>query len=346
MPTAPVVSILLPTYNRAAFLPQAFEAIRAQEFTDWELIIVDDGSRDATEEVVRAQTAGWPQPVRYIRQKNAGAYGARNTGLDLVGGRYVAFYDSDDLWLPHHLRDCVTALEENKDVDWVYGASKLVHHATGAVVAPSSFYIGDQPKAFLGLRRRTAARHLHIIEDERAIEYAILKGLYAGLQVSVIRREVFDGYRFEATKRNEAEDQLLVTHALASGRKLAYFDNLHLVYYVHEQNSSATGGQSVEKHLRIFRALIEGFEELPARVALTRPQRRALRQRLCKEYFWHLGYVLRDHPGREAEGLAFMRRGLSYSPWSPVLWSVYLVSCLRVATGLPRKSHPQPARST
>lgn len=345
MPTAPAVSILLPTYNRAAFLPQAFEAIRAQAFTDWELVIVDDGSRDATEEVVRAQTAGWPRAVRYVRQANAGAYGARNTALDLATGKYVAFYDSDDVWLPHHLGDCVAALEENPDVDWVYGASKLVHHATGEVAAPSSFYAGGRPKPFLGLKNRVASRGLHVIEDERAIEYALLQGLYAGLQVSVIRREVFAGYRFEATKRNEAEDQLLVTHALASGRKLAYFDNLHLVYYVHEQNSSATGGQSLEKHLRIFRALIDGFESLPGQVALTRPQRRALHRRLCKEYFWHLGYVLRDHPGREAEALAFMRRGLSYSPWSPALWAVYLVSWLRAATGRPRKSHPQPARS-
>src|SRR5262245_36376166 len=103
------VSILLPTYNRAAFLPQAFDAIRGQEFGDWELIVIDDGSSDATEQVVRERTAGWAQPVRYVRQENAGAYGARNTGLDLAGGKYVAFYDSDDLWLPHHLRDSVAA---------------------------------------------------------------------------------------------------------------------------------------------------------------------------------------------------------------------------------------------
>jgi glycosyltransferase involved in cell wall biosynthesis len=335
------VSIILPTYNRAAFLPQALAAIRAQEVRDWELVVVDDGSSDNTEEVIRAQTAGWEQPVRYHRQQNAGAYGARNTGLDLAAGKYVAFYDSDDVWLPHHLRDCVAAMEENPDVDWVYAASKVIHHATGNVQCESCFRPNGQPKAFLGLKHRAAGR-LRVIEDERAIEYAFLHGLYAGLQVSVIRSEVFAGYRFEATKRNEAEDQLLVVHALAAGRKLAYFDAVHLDYYIHDANSSATGTQSLDKHVRLFRALVEGYEELPRHVTLTRHQRRALSQRLGKEYFWHLGYVLLQHPGREADALAYLRRGLGHWPWSLGWWKTYLVSWLRVATGL---RHPQPVRS-
>src|SRR5262245_53377862 len=102
----PAVSIILPTFNRARFLPEACAAIRGQRWADWELIVVDDGSTDDTERVVREQTAGWQQPVKYVRQKNQGAYGARNTGLDHARGKYIAFYDSDDLWLPHHLADC------------------------------------------------------------------------------------------------------------------------------------------------------------------------------------------------------------------------------------------------
>src|SRR5688572_19425954 len=98
---APTVSILLPTYNRAAFLPQALEAIGAQAFTDWELIVVDDGSTDDTPAVLERLVAGLGRPVHLIRQENQGAYGARNTGLDAARGKYVAFYDSDDTWLPH-----------------------------------------------------------------------------------------------------------------------------------------------------------------------------------------------------------------------------------------------------
>ena len=90
----PTVSIILPTYNRAHFLPQAFASIRGQEFTNWELIIVDDGSTDDTAELVQQFRQDTPQPVRYVFQDNQGAYGARNTGLDHIAGEYVAFFDS------------------------------------------------------------------------------------------------------------------------------------------------------------------------------------------------------------------------------------------------------------
>ena len=248
------VSIILPTYNRARFLPQAFEAIKGQQFQDWELIVVDDGSTDNTRELVADLGRGWTQPVRYVYQENQGAYGRSNTGLDLARGKYIAFYDSDDVWLPHHLQHCVTALEVNPKVDWVYGATRMVDFASGAVLHPSSFYVHGRPRPFLRLRARTSGR-LRIIEDDRAIQYMFLHGLYSGLQCSVIRRDVFAGYRFEARSRNEAEDQLIVVEALAAGRRFAYFDCVHVIYYIHAQNSSLAGtASSVDKHVRLFRA--------------------------------------------------------------------------------------------
>jgi glycosyltransferase involved in cell wall biosynthesis len=177
----PAVSVILPTYNRARFLPQALASIRSQTFTDWELIVVDDGSTDDTPAVIAEQTRGWPQPVRYVRQENRGAYGARNTGLDLVRGESVAFFDSDDVWLPHHLADCAAALADNPDVDWVYGACRMVDCATGRVVCPNTFYLPDgRPRDFLRLRARAAAR-LRVIDDRRVIACAVCQGLYSGL---------------------------------------------------------------------------------------------------------------------------------------------------------------------
>ena len=76
------VSIILPTYNREKFLPEAFAAIETQTFVDWELIVVDDGSTDGTRELVPPLTVNPTQPVRYIDEENRGANGARNTGLN------------------------------------------------------------------------------------------------------------------------------------------------------------------------------------------------------------------------------------------------------------------------
>src|SRR5947207_12487932 len=91
---APTVSIVLPTYNRAPFLPQAFAAIQGQQWTDWELIVVDDGSTDNTPLIIADLSAELRQQVLYIYQENQGAYGARNIGLDHARSKYIAFYDS------------------------------------------------------------------------------------------------------------------------------------------------------------------------------------------------------------------------------------------------------------
>src|SRR5262245_46652484 len=120
MSQAPHVSIVLPTFNRSRFLPAAFKAIGSQQIASWELIVVDDGSTDDTRRLVDELASSIAAPVKYIFQANQGAYGARNTGVDAATGDLLAFYDSDDVWLPHHVGSCVAALDEFDDVDWVY----------------------------------------------------------------------------------------------------------------------------------------------------------------------------------------------------------------------------------
>jgi len=332
--TAPLVSIVLPTYNRARFLPQALESIREQSFTDWELIVVDDGSTDDTREWIAALSAKTPQPVRYVYQENQGAYAARNTGVELAAGRYVAFFDSDDLWLPHHLEHCVAALEANPEVDWVYGAGRMVDLATRKVLAPNTFYVNGEPRGFLKLRTR-AAGSLRILEDPTTVECMILDGLCAGLQKSVLRRGLLVQYRFATGHRNEAEDQLFAIRILTGGRRMAYIDNVHLVYHVHAENSSGSAlDTSVDKHLRVYQALARGYEELRGQARLTPAQSRALNRRLSQEYFWHLGYALLWRNGRRQEALRMFRRGLWLWPWNLGYWKTYLVALAKSLTGI------------
>ena len=101
MPTMPPeVSVIVPTFNRAAMVVEAVESVLAQRKLDFELIVVDDGSTDDTEE--RLKTYG-PR-VRYYKQTNTGVSAARNRGLERSRAPIVAFLDSDDLWLPDKLR--------------------------------------------------------------------------------------------------------------------------------------------------------------------------------------------------------------------------------------------------
>ena len=100
MTDAPLVSVVLPTFNRAPVLARAMNSVLAQDYRNLELIVVDDGSTDETEAVVKACR---DSRVRYARQANAGPGAARNAGLRLAAGEFVAFQDSDDEWLPTKL---------------------------------------------------------------------------------------------------------------------------------------------------------------------------------------------------------------------------------------------------
>lgn len=331
----PSVSVILPTYNRAGHLRQAFASIRAQEFRDWELIVVDDGSRDGTRELVADLSADLAQPVRYHYQENRGAYAARNTGLDLAGGTYVAFFDSDDCWLPHHLGDCVRALEAHPEVDRVGAACRCVEAATGRVVVPNTFHPGGKPRPFLELRARIDGS-LRILDDPDTLRCALLSGINSGLQSSVTRRNVFDEFRFKTRYRNEAEDVLFLIRLVAAGKRLAFLDDVHVIYNMHGEHSSAAaaGGRvSFEKHMEIFSALVRGFEELRDEVRLSPSESKTLDRRLAQSYFWDLGYPLLQN-GRKAEAMALFRKALRLDPTRLPYWKTYLLSAARNVAAL------------
>jgi glycosyltransferase involved in cell wall biosynthesis len=110
------VSIILPTYNRADVLLRAVNSIQAQTFTDWELLVIDDGSTDNTVERVNALA---DPRIRVLRQANQGVYSARNAGLAASRADWLTFMDSDDEWLPHFLALTTAFLRAHPDADWV-----------------------------------------------------------------------------------------------------------------------------------------------------------------------------------------------------------------------------------
>ena len=106
----PRVSVVTPAYNAARFLEQTIRSVQAQSFTDWEQIVVDDGSVDGTRDVVRRLARG-DSRIRLLERPNEGAARARNAGMTEARGRYLAFLDSDDLWVPEKLQEQVRHME-------------------------------------------------------------------------------------------------------------------------------------------------------------------------------------------------------------------------------------------
>ncbi len=120
----PKASIIVPAYNAAATLPDTLASILGQTFTDFEVVIVNDGSHDDTERV--ANEYGTAPRVRLIHQANRGLAGTRNTGIASAKGEFIGFCDADDLWKPEKLAAHVHHLEKNPDVGLSYSGSELI----------------------------------------------------------------------------------------------------------------------------------------------------------------------------------------------------------------------------
>jgi glycosyltransferase involved in cell wall biosynthesis len=95
----PLVSVIIPTHNRGWIVREAIDSVLAQDFTDFELIVVDDGSTDNTQDILDF----YKKQIVVVRQKNKGVSAARNKGIVTAAGRWIAFLDSDDLWMPKKL---------------------------------------------------------------------------------------------------------------------------------------------------------------------------------------------------------------------------------------------------
>lgn len=107
-----LVSVIMPAYNSAEFIAESIESVLLQEYTAWELLIVDDGSTDDTANIVR-QYVAHDSRIRLIQQENMGVSAARNAGMAIASGAYISFLDSDDLWSQDFLRLSVEMLISN-----------------------------------------------------------------------------------------------------------------------------------------------------------------------------------------------------------------------------------------
>jgi len=113
----PKVSVVIPTYNAAQYIGETVESVLNQSYKEYEIVVVNDGSTDNTEQVLQK----YGNRIRYIKQTNGGEGAARNRGIREAHGEWVAFLDADDLWLPHKLKVQMEFAAQHPDVDLIYG---------------------------------------------------------------------------------------------------------------------------------------------------------------------------------------------------------------------------------
>lgn len=169
---SPLVSVVIPVYNSAATVLESVRSVLEQTYTNLEILIVDDGSTDAS--LALCKSLGDPR-VRIIRQANRGLAGARNTGIRQARGVILAFLDSDDLWLPHKIERHVEHLRSAPEVGVSYSRSAFID-------------VEGRP---LGIYQTPP---LHGITPE----LILCRNPISNGSCVVLRREVLDGIRFEA----------------------------------------------------------------------------------------------------------------------------------------------------
>ncbi len=226
----PKVSVIMPVYNRAQLIAESIESILMQTWQDWELIVVDDGSTDATLEIV--QRFADPRIV-VIHQENQGAAVARNTGLDQAQGEYVVFLDADDLYFPHALSDLVDYLDTHAEADAVYSDGYMCD----ADLKPLLRLSEHRPGAFTG----------------NILEHVVLSGsAISAIMSTMIRRATIErfGIRFDRNMPIGQDWDFWIQ--LARFAEFGYLDRLTCMYRIHETNTTRTTRGKLRRETLVY----------------------------------------------------------------------------------------------
>jgi glycosyltransferase involved in cell wall biosynthesis len=211
----PAVSINLCCFNSEKYLEETLQSVFNQACKDWELVIVNDGSTDTTETIIKKHISdGWP--IVYHAQVNAGLAKARNKAIELSSGKYIAFLDHDDLWLPEKLLLQIQLLETRPDIAVVYGNASVID-GHGNIIAER---YDNNFKS----------------RDGDIFEGLLIEGDFVNWQTVVIRRSVLDDVGgFRSYRITEDYDILL---RCALNRTCFGMDRILAQYRRHDRNYS------------------------------------------------------------------------------------------------------------
>jgi len=276
MPTAmPNVSAIVPVYNGERFLADALDSALAQTLADLEIVVVDDGSTDASAAIAQRYAALHPGRVRLIQQSNQGLCHARNTALAAARGQYFALLDADDIWLPHHLADSVAVMEQRRDVGLVHADIERID--------------------FAGTSLGCATRHWSTI-DADAFAVLYVRDEHVCCPTAVFRRGIIERVGgFDAQfNRLGCEDRDLWLR-IAAVTPIVFLDNVHARYRMHDGNMSGNLGKMLQARIRLVEK--HGSSDRGQRL-----RRRALAAAHC-----NIGDELMDATRRGAAFAAYAR---------------------------------------
>ncbi|GAP13465.1 glycosyltransferase [Longilinea arvoryzae] len=245
----PKVSIIIPTYNSARFLPATLQSVLAQTYRDYEILVVDDGSTDDTPAVLQP----YRYEITYIHQENKERSAARNNAIDQASGEYVAFLDSDDLWAPEKLKRQVAVLDAHPEVALVYCQARYIDE-------------NGQPTAFCGDWIDGPKGDELVIADyfEALLGGNVISG---GGSTSMVRRWMLNQVGPFDVTLNHGEDWDVWLRLSRLG-PFAYLPEPLTSYRVYGWKRLLTHqstSQAIEQHLRVIDKNMAGWDGDPVR---------------------------------------------------------------------------------
>lgn len=326
---SPKISVIVPLFNRKKFLPQLLSTIEKQSFRDMELILVDDGSEDGTEQWISENIDTFTVPVMYRRQNNGGPYAARNTGLSLAKGEYIAFQDSDDEWPEYHLDSLYKVMSKNSDIDWVFGSLVRIDHQTREVKERSNLVRNNNKHPFLELDSKPVNNFekFSVFNDKRMGEFAIKYSVPGSTQCALIRKKVFEAETFDETYRT-AYDRFFAIRLAMMGYTFAYTETTHQIYHIHDEHISLVANSSPEKLKRSAQTMIRGYSGL-RELAKNSFEKKAIDERLAHVYAWELSMSCQEMREYKQAAVAMMK-AVKYCPKNYLFWRSLIASFLRV----------------
>lgn len=227
----PLVSVIIPAYNSEKYIVGAISSILAQTYKNLEIIIVDDGSTDSTARVVKDKINAkrYPLSAKYIHQKNGGPSAARNRGIRESKGEYIAFLDSDDIWLPEKIERQVNYCIDNSQCGLIYTGYDTCDE-NGIIV---SKFIKKE------------------VSKKEILKNLYLKNVISTASTVMVRRECFDrvGYFDEALKVAEDWDMWIRILNLYD----FYYINESLARYtIRKESQSYNGQKNLDNDLRFL----------------------------------------------------------------------------------------------
>lgn len=233
----PQISIIVPVYNAEKYLRQCLDSIIAQNYIDWECILVDDGSKDGSGNICDEYTQR-DNRFKVFHQDNAGSSFARNVGIENAKGYWVSFIDADDWIAADHIKNLIACAETN-DAEIVISA--FYEHKNGV-----NSYCPNKPS---NLDNNTI-----IVETLRGY------GLHAGLWNKLIKKELIDSNGIRFPYYNYYEDMFFTVSVVRKAKRIAYVQNPTYYYRIH--SSSLTNSTDYSKRIEMYNEFSLNMQEL------------------------------------------------------------------------------------